>query len=179
MKYSILVFLLFFFCAVDVDNAHSQTDPQMAVAILERLTAMQTEYENAHSLLLREGVFSLSRHNVQHSFRQPVRVWTGSEMELLQRATKIRGSDVRFCSGECSEKMHSEWIVTMGVAKELADERAAVPVQVSGSSEKMSWNVVYEFILSQSRDALWSVTEVLPGASSDAIQCDDLTSGKC
>lgn len=160
-------------------QAHGQIDQSAVRAIVEQLSSMQSDYPNVHGLWIRRGVFELSRHDVKHSFRTPVREWSASEQSEAGSTAARLGQSLRFCQEDCRERPRSGWTVTFGVPTTRSADELIVPVQVEGSEETSSFKVVYEMVLDRSPDGLWQVKEALPGASSDAVSCIELYGHSC
>jgi hypothetical protein len=160
-------------------DARGQGDAAMLGAIVERLESMQSDHPDTKGLWIREGEFDLSRHDVRHSFRTPLREWSAEEKNDLVVTAAELGLPLRFCREECGERPHSNWTVAIGVARTLSDEEAVVPVQVDASDENMSWKVVYEMVLQRSDAGSWGVGAALPGASSDAVRCEEAIGRAC
>src|SRR5574339_1271214 len=85
-------------------QARGQIDQTAVRAIIERLSSMQSDYPNIHGLWIRRGVFELSRHDVKHSFRTPVREWSTSEQSEAGSTAARLGQSLRFCQEDCGER---------------------------------------------------------------------------
>jgi hypothetical protein len=161
-------------------NAQAQDDPAALRAIVERLRFMQSQSTGAHGLWIRHATFELSRHDVRHSFRNPVKEWSPNEKAEAATVASRLNLPVQFCREECGARPDSIWTVAIGTAQVLSADQIAVPVQVEGSEgESASYKVVYEMILNRSPRHGWVVSEVLPGASSDSISCQELFGHSC
>lgn len=178
IKHAMAVFFIAMICFAT--EVHAQGDPSVLRAIVEQLNTMQAKSIGVHGIWIRHGEFQLERHNVRHSFGSPVREWSNNERAGAETIASSLRLPVEFCRQECEMRPDSIWTVAVGTVRDIATGRIAVPVQVEGSEgTTASFKVVYEMILQRAEGNGWSVVEVLPGASSDAVSCQELYGHSC
>lgn len=157
-----------------------ESDPWILRAIVQRLHTMQTQSTGVHGLWIRRGVFELSRHRVLHSFDNPVREWTASEKAETGMLASDLALPLQFCGEGCGPRPDSIWTVSVGSVREISDSQIAVPVQVEGSEGKdWSYKNVYEMMLDRAPGNRWVVSQVLPGAGSDSVSCQEAFGHSC
>jgi hypothetical protein len=177
MLRGILLFVGMFLAAAA--NARAQEDLAVLGAIVAYLKDTHPDHASMEELWIREGVFDVSRHDVKHSFRDPLREWSDAEREQLRSTAQSMDLPLRFCREDCDEAPHSVMTVAFGEAKRVSAEQGVIPIQVDDSDQNSSWQTSYEMALGRSPDGTWSVTDARPGGHSDAYPCEELYGHSC
>src|SRR5919106_341408 len=96
------------------ENARAQDDPAVVGAIVAYLKDTHPHHGSMEELWIREGVFDVSRHNIKHSFGQPLRGLSQAEKDLLESTGRSVDLPLRFCREDCDEHPYSAMIVVFG-----------------------------------------------------------------
>lgn len=161
------------------ENSRAQRDPAVVGAIVTHLSESSRDLANMSGLWIRDGVFDVSRHDVDYSFGEPLREWSQAEKEALESAARDVGLGLRFCRDYCNEAPSTVLVVAFGEVSSASGEQVIIPIQVDASDEDSSWYTSYGMVLGRSHEGSWSVVEALPGTHGDAVSCFELYGHSC
>jgi hypothetical protein len=167
------------FALAGAAEIRAQQDPDVLGAIVVYLKDSPRDLADMRELWFRDGIFEVSRHDVDYSFGVPVREFSQAEKEVLESAGNEVDLPIRFCREDCHEAPYSALVVTFGEARIESDDRSIVAIQVDAGDEKSSWYTSYDVVLSRSPGGEWTVVEALPGTHGDAMSCVELYGHSC